>query len=183
MARRNGRLESVSWDEALQLFVQKINETRTRGAANAVFINQHESGSFPGFLDAWLAGFGMPAHLSYDAGADHAAIAANRQSYGVSWPKFDFRAARLIVSIGADFLDGWGAMVPQQLDFADARADNAKRAGPERVARAAHVLLHGQVENGTQCPLTMTFASFPVLARAASTHRTWSVCAPPSARP
>jgi Fe-S-cluster-containing dehydrogenase component/formylmethanofuran dehydrogenase subunit B len=125
MVRRNGRLEAVSWDQALQLFAQKINETRSRGgAANAVFINQHESGSFPGFLDAWLAGFGMPAHLSYDAGADHAAIAANRQSYGVAWPKLDFSAARLVVSIGADFLDGWGAMVPQQLDFADARADH-----------------------------------------------------------
>jgi molybdopterin-containing oxidoreductase family iron-sulfur binding subunit len=127
MVRRNGQLQSVSWDEALQLFAQKLGETRSRGGAgNAVFINQHESGSFPGFLDTWLAGFGMPAHLSYDAGADHAAIAANRQSYGVAWPKLDFRAARLVVSIGADFLDSWGAMVPQQLDFADARADHEK---------------------------------------------------------
>lgn len=138
MIRRNGQLESANWDEALQLFSQKLGETRSRGgAANAVFINQHESGSLPGFLDAWLAGFGMPAHLSYDAGADHAAIAAHRQSYGVAWPRFDFRAARLVVSIGADFLDSWGAMVPQQLDFADARADhdNAPRliyVGPRR---------------------------------------------------
>jgi Fe-S-cluster-containing dehydrogenase component len=125
MIRRNGRLEPTGWDEAIQLFVQKINETRSRGgAANAVFVNQHESGSFPGFLDAWLAGFGMPGHLSYDAGADHAAIAANRQSYGVAWPRLDFSAAQLVVSIGADFLDGWGAMVPQQLDFADARANH-----------------------------------------------------------
>jgi molybdopterin-containing oxidoreductase family iron-sulfur binding subunit len=127
MVRRNGQLQSVSWDEALQLFAQKLGETRSRGGAgNAVFINQHESGSFPGFLDTWLAGLGMPAHLSYDAGADHAAIAANRQSYSVAWPKLDFRAARLVVSIGADFLDSWGAMVPQQLDFADARADHEK---------------------------------------------------------
>ena len=60
MARKNGKLESVSWDEALQIFAQKLGETRSRGGAgNAVFINQHESGSFPGFLDAWLAGFGM----------------------------------------------------------------------------------------------------------------------------
>ena len=125
MIRRNGRLEPIGWDQALQLFAQKINETRSRGgAASAVFVNQHESGSFPGFLDAWLAGFGMPAHLSFDADADHAAIAANRQSYGVAWPKLDFGAARLIVSIGADFLDGWGATVPQQLDFADARANH-----------------------------------------------------------
>ena len=31
------------------------------------------------------------------------------------------------------------------------------------VARGAMYLMHGQVENGTQCPLTMTFASVPVL--------------------
>ncbi len=125
MARKNGQLQQVTWDEALQIFAQKLGETRSKGAAgNAVFINQHESGSFPGFLDAWLNAFGMPPHLSYDAGADHAVIAANRQTYGVAWPRLDFRAARLIVSIGADFLDSWGAMVPQQLDFAEARADH-----------------------------------------------------------
>jgi molybdopterin-containing oxidoreductase family iron-sulfur binding subunit len=138
MARKNGTLQRVTWDEALQLFSQKLGETRSRGGAgNAVFINQHESGSLPGFIDAWLAAFGMPAHLSYDAGAEHAVIAANRQSYGVAWPRLDFRAARLVVSIGADFLDSWGAMVPQQLDFAEARADheNAPRliyVGPRR---------------------------------------------------
>jgi anaerobic selenocysteine-containing dehydrogenase/Fe-S-cluster-containing dehydrogenase component len=125
MARRNGRLEPIGWEEALQIFSQKLGEVRSRGGAgNTVFINHHESGSFPGFLDAWLTGLGMPAHLSYDSGADHAAIAANRQTYGVAWPRLDFRAARLVVSIGADFLDGWGAMVPQQLDFAEARADH-----------------------------------------------------------
>jgi putative acyl-CoA dehydrogenase len=38
------------------------------------------------------------------------------------------------------------------------------RAGAQ-VARAAAYLLHAQVENGTQCPLTMTYASVPVLRR------------------
>ena len=40
----------------------------------------------------------------------------------------------------------------------------APRPGAQ-VARAAMYYLHAQVENGTQCPLTMTFASVPVLAR------------------
>src|SRR5687768_5296382 len=138
MVRRGNALVRVTWEEALQLFATRLGEIRSRGgAAGAVFLNQHETGSFPGFLDAWLAGYGMPAHLSYDAGADHAVVAANRQTYGVAWPRLDFRAARLIVSFGADFLDTWGAVVPQQLDFADARAD-AERAprfvyvGPRR---------------------------------------------------
>jgi len=38
------------------------------------------------------------------------------------------------------------------------------RAGAQ-VARAAAYLIHAEVENGTQCPLTMTYAAFPVLHR------------------
>ncbi|MBA3557112.1 MAG: 4Fe-4S dicluster domain-containing protein [Gemmatimonadaceae bacterium] len=123
MLRRNNRLEPVTWDQALQALAQKLGEVRSAGrAGDAVFINGSETGSFPAFLDQWLTGFGMPAHLSYDALADISAVAANRQSYGVSWPALRFSEAKLIVSVGADFLDGWGATVPQQLDFADARA-------------------------------------------------------------
>src|SRR5215210_7214160 len=82
MIRQGGNLVPAKWDAATQLLSQRIGETRSRGAAgNALFINRHESGSFPIFLDEWLAGFGMPAHMSYDATADTAVIAANRQSY------------------------------------------------------------------------------------------------------
>jgi putative acyl-CoA dehydrogenase len=49
-------------------------------------------------------------------------------------------------------------------------AEQGEHASPWRdsrpgrhVARAARYLLHAQVENGTQCPLTMTFASVPAL--------------------
>ncbi|MGB9151174.1 MAG: isovaleryl-CoA dehydrogenase [Burkholderiales bacterium] len=42
------------------------------------------------------------------------------------------------------------------------------RAGAH-VARAASYVMHAQVENGTQCPLTMTYAVFPVLKKQAAT--------------
>jgi putative acyl-CoA dehydrogenase len=48
-----------------------------------------------------------------------------------------------------------------------------------QVARAAMYFLHAQVENGTQCPLTMTYASVPVLARHATTlpdGERWLAC-------
>src|SRR5687767_13303088 len=124
MLRKGGTLTAVSWDEATRTLAQRLGELRSRGqAGSAVFINQHESGSFPAFLDQWLAGYGMPPHLSYDADAQLANVAANRQSYGgVAWPRVSFDAARLVVSFGADFLDGWGPTVPMQLDWADARA-------------------------------------------------------------
>lgn len=38
-----------------------------------------------------------------------------------------------------------------------------------QVARAAAYLMHAEVENGTQCPLTMTYAAMPVLSRYAGT--------------
>ena len=123
MVRQSGTLKATTWDEALRLFTTRLDESRGAGTAGrALFINRHETGLFPSFLDGWLASRGMPAHLSYDALMPHAVMEANRQSYGVSWPMLDFSAARLIVSFGADFLDTWGAMVPQQLAFADARA-------------------------------------------------------------
>src|SRR3954447_22109480 len=123
MVKEGGAWKAIDWDRALTLVSQKIGEARSRGGAtNAVFLNQHETGSFPAFLDAWLAGFGMRPHLSVDFESDSAAIEANRTAYGVAWPRLSFQDAKIIVSFGADFLDGWGMSVPQQLDFADARA-------------------------------------------------------------
>ena len=123
MVKENGAWKAIEWDAALTLVSQKLGEAKSRGgAANGVFLNQHETGSFPSFVDAWLAGFGMRPHLSVDFEADSAVIEANRRTYGVAWPKLSFSDAKLIVSFGADFLETWGMSVPQQLDFADARA-------------------------------------------------------------
>ena len=123
MKRQGNALVATTWEDAISTLSAKLAEAkRGGGAANAVFINQHEQGSLPGFIDQWLGGFGMPAHLSVDAEAPVSSVAANRQSFGVAWPRYDFGAAKLIVSFGADYLDMWGLPVPQQLDFADARA-------------------------------------------------------------
>ncbi|HZS58373.1 MAG TPA: molybdopterin-dependent oxidoreductase [Gemmatimonadaceae bacterium] len=118
MIRENGRLTPTTWDAAIKLLSSKL----ASGRGKAVFLNEHETGSFPAFLDAWLAAFGLPAHIGIDTDAPAATVAANRQTYGVAWPGLDFSASQLIVSFGADFLETWGASVPQQLDWADARA-------------------------------------------------------------
>ena len=122
MVREGGALKPTTWAKAYALLATKLGEAKSKGAANAVFINQHETGTFAGFLDQWLAANGMPAHLSVDAMAPMATIAANEKAYGTAWPALDFSAAKLVISFGADFLDGWGHPVAQQLDWADARA-------------------------------------------------------------
>jgi anaerobic selenocysteine-containing dehydrogenase/Fe-S-cluster-containing dehydrogenase component len=123
MVKKNGAWTPISWEDGLALVSQKLGESRSGGkAGNAVFFNQHETGSFPSFLDAWLAGFGMRPHLSVDFETESAVVEANRRAYGVAWPRLSFQDAKLIISFGADFLESWGMSVPQQLDFADARA-------------------------------------------------------------
>jgi len=138
MQRQNGKLVPITWDQAIDALHKGVDQAMKSGKAkNAVFINQHEQGLLHTFLDEWLKYRGMPPHISYDAEAPFATIQANKAVYGVSWPKFDFGAAKLIVSFAADFLDGWGLPVPQQLDFAEARGkiDGAPRLiyiGPRR---------------------------------------------------
>jgi molybdopterin-containing oxidoreductase family iron-sulfur binding subunit len=121
MIKSGGAWKTATWDEATALLAQKLDEHKAQ-AGSAVFLNQHESGSFPAFIDMWLSAFGMRSHVSVDFEADHLAIAAHRQAYGAAWPAFDFGRAKVIVSFGADFLDGWGSSVSHQLAFADARA-------------------------------------------------------------
>ncbi len=138
MAREGGALVPTTWDKALATLSQKIGEVRASGGAgNVVFIDEHASGSYGTFLDQWLGAFGFPAHFQYDSGADLALRAANTMAFGVAMPGIDMSAATLVISIGADFLDGREASVPMQLAFADARAklQNAPRfiyIGPRR---------------------------------------------------
>jgi putative acyl-CoA dehydrogenase len=47
-----------------------------------------------------------------------------------------------------------------------------------QVARAAAYLMHAEVENGTQCPLTMTYAAVPVLKRYANDVPLAGECVP-----
>jgi len=63
MVREAGALEPTTWENAIELLTTRINELKGRQqAGSALFINQHETGTFPGFLDQWLAAQGMPAH-------------------------------------------------------------------------------------------------------------------------
>ena len=169
MIKENGAWKAVEWDAALTVLSQKL---RAAGAGNAVFLNQHESGSFPAFLDAWLAGYGMRPHLSVDFESDSAAIEANRRRYGVAWPRLSFTDARLIISFGADFLETWGMLVPQQLDFADARAkiEGAPRfvyVGPRRSLTGLNADQWIACKPGTELAIANALAGMGSIADAA----------------
>ncbi len=61
------------------------------------------------------------------------------------------------------FHPAWDALMALGKEAGEHSMPWAQPAPGAMVARAAKAFLHGQVENGTQCPLTMTFAGIPVL--------------------
>src|SRR4051794_23799705 len=73
LQRDGSTWKMITWDEGIRLLGQKMAESRGKGA---VFLNQHESGSFPAFIDEWLASYGARPHLSVDFEADEASLAA-----------------------------------------------------------------------------------------------------------
>src|ERR1043165_2387554 len=87
MMRDGNTWKNITWDEGITTLTQKMGQARGK---ESVFLNQHESGSFPAFIDEWLASFGLRPHLSVDFEADDAAMSVHRTAYGTAMPKFAF---------------------------------------------------------------------------------------------
>ncbi len=72
-----------------------------------------------------------------------------------------------------EFHPAWHALM-RLLVASGAHAAPWAQPGPgAQVARAAGYILFAEVENGTQCPITMTYASVPVIARQPSLAPLW----------
>ncbi len=81
------------------------------------------------------------------------------------------RAGRRIDEV--EFHPAWHALMGMLIE-AGAHASPWLAPGPgAQVARAARYLLFGQVENGSQCPVTMTYAAVPALRLAPQLAARW----------
>ena len=103
---------------------------------------------------------------------DPAILDLGRQA-NVNGPRlasFD-RSGRRIDEV--EFHPAWHQVMAMMIEAGTHAAPwDSGRAGAQ-VARAAQVLLFGQVENGAQCPVTMTYASVPALRQAGPVAAKW----------
>jgi putative acyl-CoA dehydrogenase len=125
-------------------------------AALASAIGRHGVASSTQALSQWGATLG--AHESY-ALAD----AANRNPPVLH--TLDRRGERIDE---VAFHPAWDALMRLAMAAGEHCAPWRNRVPGAQVARAAMYYLHAQVENGTQCPITMTYACVPVLQRYAA---------------
>ncbi|MEP6941519.1 MAG: isovaleryl-CoA dehydrogenase [Betaproteobacteria bacterium] len=67
-----------------------------------------------------------------------------------------------------DFDPAWHALMTLAMREGEHASPWSQPRPGAQVARAAAYLMHAAVENGTQCPLTMTYAAYPALRRHAA---------------
>ena len=120
--RRTARgVEPVTWDEAVQRIATAAGAAAASGPDRVALITGADSGALDGFYDTWLAAFRSTRRLRHEAFAYEPLREACRLTFGVaSVPEFDFAAAHMILSFGADFLETWLSPVEYARQFAEA---------------------------------------------------------------
>jgi putative acyl-CoA dehydrogenase len=120
---------------------------------------EHEGAGWAhGRLDAWGAALGSEQTFAWAARAnDQAPVLHAYDRYGdrVDHVEFD---------------PSWHALMAMATREGEHAAPWSQPRPGAQVARAAAYLLHGGVESGTQCPLTMTYAAVPALRPHVETH-------------
>ena len=123
MKKDGGRWTPVSWDEAEQTVATALAAASAAGADRIAFIGGADSGALDAFYDQWMAAFRSSRRLRYEAFAFEPLREANRLCFGAATvAHYDFRAARYVLSFGADFLETWLSPTEYTAGFADAHA-------------------------------------------------------------
>nr|WP_315396566.1 isovaleryl-CoA dehydrogenase [uncultured Duganella sp.] len=102
-------------------------------------------------------------------GADTLELARLANRHGPTLHNFDGRGNRIDE---VEFHPAWHALMTLLIEHGAHASPWLGGAGAQ-VLRAARYLMFGQVENGSQCPVTMTYASVPALRQAPAIAAKW----------
>ncbi|MDO9274275.1 MAG: quinol:cytochrome C oxidoreductase, partial [Lutibacter sp.] len=98
----------ISWNEADQQIIAKLNEVKASGLPIAVLTGTCASPSTKKLIEKLNETFENVAHVEYDAVSESAALDAFSEMYGTrALSDYHLEKAEVIVSIGADFLGNW----------------------------------------------------------------------------
>ncbi|WP_298363369.1 TAT-variant-translocated molybdopterin oxidoreductase [uncultured Lutibacter sp.] len=98
----------ISWADADSQIVSKLNEVKEAGLPIAILTSTCASPSTKKLVGQFSEAFGNVQHVAYDAVSESAALDAFEEMYGSrALPDYNLEKAKVIVSIGADFLGDW----------------------------------------------------------------------------
>lgn len=161
LVRRNGALESISWDEAEALLAERL-----QGAGgNVLMINGTTGPTLSDIVDGFVSAVGGQ-RVEYDGLADAPLREATRIAFGQDViPRYDFGAANFVLSFGADFLETWGTPTAYARGFSSVSGEDGGQKGMF-VFVGPRLSLTGQnadewfpIEPGSEAALALGMAS------------------------
>jgi len=103
---------NASWEDVDKEITDKLGEIAASGGQIRLVSNTILSPSTKAAIDRFKSKYPTTSHVQYDQVSYYGMVKANEASFGkATIPSYDFSKAKLIVSIGADFLGTWLAPI------------------------------------------------------------------------
>ncbi len=110
------------WETIDKEIVAKVEEISAKGGAIRIVSNTILSPSTLRTIEQFKAKYPTTEHIQYDAISAYGILKANEESFGAAIiPSYDFRKAKTMVSIGADFLGTWLSPIEFAKQYATTR--------------------------------------------------------------
>lgn len=114
--------KKVTWKELDAAVMEKLSQAKNSGKGVRIVSGSLSSPSVKKLVSEFVASFPGAKHIVHDANSYDAILEANEESFGQAvLPHYDFSQAKVIVSVGADFLGTWIAPVEFAKDYAKGR--------------------------------------------------------------
>ena len=110
--RGQNKWQKISWDEAIDILAEKLNDVRNKGEAHTVAaISGSDSGTVPALLQRFMTVYGSPNFIRTPSHRDADELAVKALFGARGRTGFDLENADYILSFGSGIVDGWESPV------------------------------------------------------------------------
>jgi MoCo/4Fe-4S cofactor protein with predicted Tat translocation signal len=114
--------KKTTWEELDKSVIAKLGEISAAGGQIRIVSNTVLSPSTKAVIERFKAKYPATQHVQYDQNSHYGILKANEESFGTAMiPSYDFSKAKVIVSIGADFLNSWVSPIENTKQYAITR--------------------------------------------------------------
>jgi len=126
--------QASDWETLDKEIIAKLNEITAKGGQIRIVSNTNLSPSTKAAIEKFTAKYPTSKVVQYDPVSNYGIVKANLESFGTAMiPSYDFSKAKVIVSIGADFLSTWISPIEFAKQFAVNREINEEKTDMSRL--------------------------------------------------
>ncbi len=135
----DGLINPIGWEDAMARFAKALAQAAAEGADRIAFIGPPMGPAYEMIVNDWLGAFNSRMRLAYRALDDAPGRAAMQFCFGTEFkPLYHIDRARVLLALGADFLETWESPVELARQFAAFR-NPTKEDGKTRFGLAWYV--------------------------------------------